>query len=83
MGTATAKEPIKVNIKNEWCKACGICVSFCPKNVLAQNEDGKAYVKNPENCIGCGNCEIYCPDFAVSLGRINDESQRSSQVDAR
>ncbi len=83
MGIAAIKNRTKVNIKNEWCKACGICVGFCPKNVLAQDDEGKAYVKNPENCTGCGNCEIYCPDFAISLGRLNNESQRSYKVNAR
>lgn len=83
MATVTKKPRVKVNINNEWCKGCGICMSFCPKHILDLNEDGKVYVTNPESCGGCGNCEIYCPDFAISLGRLDDESKQKDQVNAR
>ena len=76
MATLTRKPRVKVNIKNDWCKGCSICMGFCPKDVLALNDEGKVYAKNPENCVGCGNCEIYCPDFAISLGRLDDESKQ-------
>ncbi len=83
MATATKKPRFKVNVKNEWCKGCGICLSFCPKNVLALDDDGKVYAKDPDKCSGCGNCEIYCPDFAISLGRLDNESKQDNQVNAR
>ncbi len=75
MATVTRKPRVKVNVKNDWCKGCGICMGFCPKDVLALNDEGKIYAKNPEKCGGCGNCEIYCPDFAISLGRLDNESK--------
>ena len=51
----------------DWCKACGICVAFCPKQVFDRDEAGKAMVKNPDACIGCRFCEIHCPDFAITI----------------
>jgi len=34
-----AKPKLKQHVINrEWCKACGICVHFCPKNVLELDE---------------------------------------------
>lgn len=51
----------------DWCKACGICVAFCPKQVFDRDEAGKAVVKNPDACIGCRFCEIHCPDFAITI----------------
>jgi len=83
LATATKKPRFEVKVKNDWCKGCGICLSFCPKGVLAMNDEGKVYVKNPEKCAGCGNCEIYCPDFAITLGRLDNESKRQNTVNAR
>ena len=47
-----------------WCKGCGICVAFCPKNVLALDHE-KITVAQPDNCILCGLCEMRCPDYAI------------------
>ncbi|MCW3489686.1 4Fe-4S binding protein [Dethiobacter alkaliphilus] len=58
---------MEIAVKNEWCKGCGICVDFCPKNVLAMSEDKKACVVHSENCVACNKCELYCPDFAIHV----------------
>lgn len=50
-----------------WCKKCGICVAFCPKNVLEAGPDGHPVAARPEDCIRCHLCELRCPDFAVSV----------------
>lgn len=53
------------------CKACDICVSYCPAGVLNMKEDIHAIqgmmieVSHPEACIGCRDCELHCPDFAI------------------
>jgi len=57
----------EIDIYKAWCKACGICASFCPTNVLARDEAGYPYVKDAEKCINCGWCEIRCPDFAITV----------------
>lgn len=57
----------KVVINPKWCKACGICVEFCPKKVFEFTGDGKVRVAREEDCIGCRNCEIRCPDYAVEV----------------
>ncbi len=49
----------------KWCKGCGICIAFCPKGVLAADEDGQPQVVAPEKCTGCRMCELRCPDFAI------------------
>ncbi|WP_066497031.1 4Fe-4S dicluster domain-containing protein [Abyssisolibacter fermentans] len=54
-------------IKPEWCKGCGICINFCPKDVLELNEKGKINIKNIDECIKCGLCELRCPDYAIYL----------------
>ncbi len=65
-----AKKQYTVRVITENCKACGICVSLCPTNVLDKDEDGKAYVAHQPACIGCRNCELHCPDFCVEVDEI-------------
>jgi 2-oxoglutarate ferredoxin oxidoreductase subunit delta len=60
-------ETTSVHIFPEWCKGCGICVAFCPKQVLEMGKDQKAHVAHPERCIRCYLCARRCPDFAVSV----------------
>ena len=61
------KKKKEVKINREWCKGCGICVAFCPKEVLEMDDDDKALWAHPENCISCGLCELRCPDIAIEL----------------
>ncbi len=61
-----------LTINKQWCKGCGICVAFCPKQVLAI-ENEKVVAVNIENCISCGLCELRCPDNAIYLGGSKDE----------
>ncbi|MGB9867297.1 MAG: 4Fe-4S dicluster domain-containing protein [Bacillota bacterium] len=55
----------RVQFNTKWCKACGICVVFCPKKVFDKAEDGKPVVARAEDCIGCKLCELRCPDYAL------------------
>lgn len=54
-------------IFKDWCKACGICIAFCPANVFEKSESGMPAVKDPDACTGCRFCEFHCPDFAISI----------------
>ncbi len=59
--------------KREWCKGCGICVEFCPTNVLVIDNDQKVTIDNLSACIKCRQCELRCPDFAIFLEEKSDE----------
>lgn len=62
------KEKLKQHsINREWCKGCGICVEFCPKQVLRLDEEGKAVAVTPQDCICCRLCEFRCPDLAIEI----------------
>ena len=56
-----------VVVKSDHCKACGLCIEFCPKKLLAQgqaiNSMGYEYtVYRGEGCIGCSTCFYVCPE---------------------
>jgi 2-oxoglutarate ferredoxin oxidoreductase subunit delta len=76
--TKKRKEEPKVNIDiyKAWCKACGICVAFCPTGVLDKDELGYPFVKDIEKCINCGWCEIRCPDFAITVEKRAEGSKK-------
>lgn len=59
-------EKKKLILNTAWCKGCGICAAFCPKQVLSI-EDGKAVISNRDACIYCGQCEQRCPDYAIYI----------------
>jgi 2-oxoglutarate ferredoxin oxidoreductase subunit delta len=59
----------KIIIDREWCKGCGICVAFCPEEVLILDEEEKACWANSDKCKRCGLCELRCPDLAIELVR--------------
>ncbi|MFH1138742.1 MAG: 4Fe-4S binding protein [Pseudomonadota bacterium] len=54
-------------INKDWCKGCGVCVAFCPQKVLELDENGKAFVARPEECLACRLCEFRCPDLAIEV----------------
>ena len=58
-------------IEKAWCKGCGICAAFCPKQVLEIKKE-KVTVKDPEACIFCGMCEMRCPDYAIYLVNLEE-----------
>lgn len=66
-------KPVEIEIKEEWCKGCAICVEFCPQHVLVM-KDGVVRVRDADACTGCQLCEIRCPDFAIKVSE-KDKSQ--------
>ncbi|MEJ5365927.1 MAG: 4Fe-4S dicluster domain-containing protein [Desulfosoma sp.] len=61
------KKAYDIAIFTGWCKGCGICAAFCPRQCIEMGEDGHPVVTQPDRCTGCGFCEIHCPDFAISV----------------
>ncbi|TVR66717.1 MAG: ferredoxin family protein [Spirochaetaceae bacterium] len=67
MASSTKNRIDSIIINQEWCKRCGICVSFCPKKVFEEDDEGTVSIPRPEDCIYCELCERLCPDLAITL----------------
>ena len=77
------KKEFTVQIKDDRCKGCAICVEICPKHVLAMSKEPMAsgyllaqvITRKPAEggsasggkCIGCMECEMHCPDLAIEV----------------
>lgn len=63
-------------VYRDWCKACGICVAFCPARTYDRDEGGKPVVARPDACTGCLFCEYHCPDFAITIAERYPDRRR-------
>ena len=61
------RRQVSLEITDEWCKSCDICVKMCPERCLELNERQIARLVNPDACTGCRVCEWLCPDFAIAV----------------
>ena len=68
-------------IREKYCKGCGICVAFCPKQLLVL-KNGKVFPERPQICIGCRMCEFRCPDYAIEVKPLENESLSGADVEA-
>ena len=61
----------KLVLDPSWCKGCGICVAFCPKNAL-ELVDEKVRLRQDNECVLCGQYELRCPDYAIWLEDLEE-----------
>lgn len=58
---------IEIQIHEDSCRGCEMCVDVCPTDVLVMDEArGKAVVKTAADCIGCLSCGYLCPSAAIT-----------------
>lgn len=72
-----AKVKGAVDINEERCKGCDLCVVTCPCDVLSLqpkevNNRGYhyAFAANADACIGCATCATVCPDGCITVYRV-------------
>lgn len=66
---------VKISVRREWCKSCGICIEFCPKGVLVPDDQEKPIPENIDACIKCKLCELRCPDFAITVEGVEGKNE--------
>jgi 2-oxoglutarate ferredoxin oxidoreductase subunit delta len=70
----------EMHILRARCKGCGLCVRYCPRDVLELSDDmnEKGYhpprAVQPERCVACRLCELLCPEFCIFVVESADGS---------
>jgi ferredoxin len=68
-----------IEIDNERCTGCGLCIPNCPEGAL-QVIDGKVRLVSDLFCDGLGACIGYCPEAAIRVVEREAEPYDERQV---
>jgi len=70
---ATVSIPKLIEIDSEKCVSCGACITLCPVEAIAMDEDA-AVVFDKEKCLGstCSACVDACPARAIKSVKQNN-----------
>ena len=67
-----------IEVKEDWCKGCNICIDRCPVNALEESDKlNKKGIRPPKlkkdnKCNYCRYCELICPDLALAVVEDKD-----------
>jgi len=75
----------RIEVNDLYCKGCGLCLTVCPKQVIAIDHDRltpkgyhPAMLADPEGaCTGCAICAVICPDAAITVYRLTPAPERA------
>jgi NAD-dependent dihydropyrimidine dehydrogenase PreA subunit len=57
---------VTLQLCEETCNGCGICVKVCPHEVF-ELSGKKAHIIRRDYCMECGACALNCPVQAISV----------------
>jgi NAD-dependent dihydropyrimidine dehydrogenase PreA subunit len=67
MGQLTyLKNVVTLELDEEKCVGCGMCLIVCPHAVLSMN-NGNAMIEDRDLCMECGACARNCPTEAITV----------------
>ena len=59
--------PLEMAVNYDWCKGCGICISFCPKDCFDISSIGQPLMNRLAVCTKCMQCVFRCPDYCITI----------------
>ena len=74
-----------IEIKEDWCKGCNICIDRCPLDALEESDHlNKRGVRPPQlkkdnECNNCRLCELICPDLAITVIAEKDKKKEEKK----
>ena len=80
----SGKPKVNIDIDENLCKGCALCIHFCTKKILeaSSKTNNKGYpipcAVLPEKCSLCRICEQMCPEFAITLEEEENCARKSS-----
>lgn len=57
---------VTLELDQQTCVGCGLCVNVCPHNVFVMNS-GRAAIFDRDVCMECGACSLNCPVKAIKV----------------
>ena len=70
-----------IEVKDDWCKGCNICIERCPVDALEESDKlnrrgiRPPKLKEENECNYCRLCELICPDLAISVIPEEDDKK--------
>lgn len=71
---------MSIAINKSKCVKCRRCIEVCPGNLIKEDENGKAYIKEPRDCWGCTSCVKECRAEAIDFFLGADIGGRGSTL---
>jgi 2-oxoglutarate ferredoxin oxidoreductase subunit delta len=75
-----------IEVKDDWCKGCNICIERCPVNALEESDKlNKKGIRPPKlkkenKCNFCRYCELICPDLALTVIEDKDVKKIEKKI---
>ena len=72
-----------IEVKDDWCKGCNICIDRCPVDALEESDRlNRKGIRPPKlkeinECNFCRLCELICPDLAITV--IPDKEAKTDE----
>jgi len=70
-----------IYINYDWCKGCGVCIAFCPKEVFDASALEQPVPTRIEGCTQCMICVHGCPDFAIVISDTSGKAKMHPEAE--